>query len=221
MARGTRFTACSLRRLCAGALSLLAPLAWLACAGAASPVTAGARLWIDGPVRWLMTPEELKQFRSLRTAEEMVEFVDAFWRRRDPTPEDDDNPFRRIFQERSQAADQLYAEAGRRGSLTDRGRALILLGPPSVLRYRQVPVPVLDPARHRSGGNARQRWMTQEVWVYRLEDLPASLLAMLPAEPEDGEIALLFAAEPRRTYLLEGEKLCQLAAQAAVAAAPP
>lgn len=221
MGRGMVFTTFSPGKLWAGP-ALLAVLGWsLACHGAGSPrASAGARLWIEGPVRWLVLPEELKAFRSLESAGEVVEFIEAFWRRRDPTPGEEDNPFRQAFQEREQAADQLYGEAGRRGSLTDRGRALILLGAPSLLRYRQVPVPVLDPGGRR-GPERRKRWMTQEVWVYAPRDLPPALLELLPAGEEDGEIALIFVAEKSRAYMVEGEKICELAAQAAVRADPP
>lgn len=216
-----RFSTFSPGKLWAGA-ALLSVLGWsLACHGAGSPrASAGARLWIEGPVQWLMLPEEVKAFRNLEGPREVVAFIDSFWHRRDPTPGEAGNSFRRTFQERSEAADQLYGEAGRRGSLTDRGRALILLGAPSLLRYRQVPVPVLDPGG-RQGPERRKRWMTQEIWVYAPRDLPPALLQLLPAGEEDGEIALVFIAEKSRTYMVEGEKICELAAQAAVLAGLP
>jgi GWxTD domain-containing protein len=189
--------------------------------GGAGRVGAGPRLWFEGPVRWLMLPEEARRFKQLRTSGEAQEFIEAFWRRRDPTPEDPANPFRTAFLERSQAADRLYSEPGRRGSLTDRGRALILLGPPSILRYEQKAVPLLQPEGARGRSEARSRWMTQEVWAYLPADLPPSLVELLPPEQRGGEVALVFAAEAKRTYLLSGEKLCELAARAAVVAAAP
>jgi GWxTD domain-containing protein len=202
--------------------SALAPLVLVAlaasCSGArGARVSAGARLWLEGPVRWLLTPEETRDFRGLTTHRQVLEFIEAFWRRRDPTPEDPDNPFRLAFVERSAAADRLYAEGARRGSLTDRGRVLILFGPPSILRYRQKAVPVLAPDRPRGKTAAATRWMTQEVWAYLPEDLPASFLELLPEEESRSELAFVFAAEARRTYLLEGVRYCELAAAALVA----
>ncbi|MCI0656461.1 MAG: GWxTD domain-containing protein, partial [Acidobacteria bacterium] len=42
--------------------------------------------WIKGPVSCLLTPEEEKQFKALKTDEEITQFVKEFWARRDPTP---------------------------------------------------------------------------------------------------------------------------------------
>lgn len=209
------------RRLWVATLALPALGLALGCQGAGSArPSAGARLWLEGPVKWLMLPEEVKEFRKLRHPAAVAEHIEEFWRRRDPTPGDGENPFRTTFLERSEAADRLYGGEGSRGSLTDRGRALILLGPPTVLRYRQVPTPVLDPERPQPR-QARQRWMTQEVWAYLPEDLPPGLLELLPAAEAKGEVALVFAVEARRTYLLDGEKVCELAARAAIVAGPP
>src|SRR3954449_1580217 len=91
----------------------------------------------EGPTRWLMLPEEEKQYRRLRTSREVIDFVEAFWLRRDPDPETPSNEFAKEFYERVEAADRLYGEGGVRGSLTDRGRALVLLGPPPRMRYGQ------------------------------------------------------------------------------------
>jgi GWxTD domain-containing protein len=214
---------CRMRRLWAQSVVVAVLGLCLGCqSSGAARLGAGARLWFEGPVRWLMLPEEAKQFKQLRTSREAQEFIEVFWRRRDPTPGAPDNPFRTAFLERSQAADRLYSEAGRRGSLTDRGRALILLGPPSILRYEQKAVPLLQPEAVRGRSETRSRWMTQEVWAYLPEDLSPALVELLSPEQRGDEIALVFAAEARRTYLLEGEKLCELAARAAVlAAAPP
>ncbi|MFL6192760.1 MAG: hypothetical protein ACJ75H_01215 [Thermoanaerobaculia bacterium] len=40
----------------------------------------------EGPTRWLMLPEEARKYRRLRTTREVVDFVEEFWRRRDPDP---------------------------------------------------------------------------------------------------------------------------------------
>ncbi len=75
--------------------------------------------------------------------------------RRDPDLEKPGNECAKTFYQRVEAADRLYSEGGTRGSLTERGRALILLGPPPVLRYSQKRVPELGagpagrPPRHR------------------------------------------------------------------------
>lgn len=187
------------------------------CHGAGGPsVAGGARLWFEGPVRWLLTPEETREFRGLATNRETLQFIEEFWHRRDPTPGDPENPFRSAFLERAEAADRLYAEDGRRGGLTDRGRVLILFGSPSILRYRQRAVPALQPDRPRGRTESATRRITQEEWAYLPADLPPGLSELLSEEEREREIAFVFAVEVRHAYLLEGERYCELAAQAAL-----
>src|SRR3954469_18401176 len=101
----------------------------------------------EGPTRWLMLPEEEHQYRRLRTTREVVDFIEEFWRRRDPEPDKPGNPFAKTFYERVEAADHLYSEGGTRGSLATRGGPLVLRGPPPGLRYGQKKVPAWTPAR--------------------------------------------------------------------------
>jgi GWxTD domain-containing protein len=200
----------------AGALLLAGVLN--ACASTHEPgVTSGARIWFEGPVRWLMQPEEMRRFRSLRTNRQALEFIETFWQRRDPTPGDPENPFRDTFLERASAADRLYSEEDRRGSLTDRGRTLILLGSPAVLRYQQRAVPTLETRRAGARPVASRRWLTVEVWSYPVDELPPNLAALLPDELQGGgSLNFSFVAEERRTYLLEGNRWLELAARAAL-----
>src|SRR4028119_2384212 len=101
----------------------LALLPWLAPACGPATVRAtssGAAGLANGPTRWLMLADELKQSQRLRTTREAVDFVESFWRRRDPDPEPG-NPFAKTFYERVEAADRLDAEAGEPGRLSHRG----------------------------------------------------------------------------------------------------
>lgn len=197
-------------------LTLLVALLLTHCSSGNSRVTAGARLWFEGPVHWLMLPAEAREFRGVRTNRQALDYIEEFWRRRDPTPEDPENPFRERFFRRVEAADRLYAERGRRGSLTDRGRVLILFGPPPILRYRQKAVPALEPDPQHARSEVRTRWMTQEVWVYPRHELEPPQQRLLEEEGGAAEIAFVFVVEPRRTYLEEGEGHLALAVHAAV-----
>jgi GWxTD domain-containing protein len=184
---------------------------WLAAAcqstGGRGPVAAELAA---GPTRWLMLPEEEKAIRRLRTSRDEIGFVEEFWRRRDPD-------LARTFQERVEAADRLYSEDDERGSLTDRGRALILLGPPPVLRYSQRRVPSWDPGRAGDvSPSIGTRSLALETWVYPRADLSRRLLTLLDAKEDLQELALVFVVEPGHTHLSEGEKYLQLAARAAV-----
>jgi GWxTD domain-containing protein len=211
-------------RLAAAVLSLLSWLAVSCSSGAPPPRTAaaggiggvGGVGLTDGPTRWLMLPDEQRQARQLRSARETAEFTQAFWDRRDPDPTTPANELARAFYERVEAADRLYSEGGRRGSMTDRGRALILLGPPPVLRHSQKAVPTWDPKGIGSRPAIHTRYLALESWIYQPADLDPRIAALLQAEEPIPEVVLVFAVEPRQTYLLDGEKYLDLAVRAVV-----
>lgn len=87
--------------------------------------------WVDGPVRFLMAPEEKRDYSRLLDSVARSEFVTAFWKSRDPKPETNENEFRDEFEKRVAFADARFTQGETRGSLTDRGMVFILLGPPT------------------------------------------------------------------------------------------
>lgn len=93
--------------------------------------------FVKGPALWLMTADEQRAFRAARTEEEAQALVDLFWARRDPTPGTFVNEFRGEFRERVAFADRRFREQGRAGSMTERGRVLIVLGFPRELAEEQ------------------------------------------------------------------------------------
>lgn len=196
---------------------------WLT-AGALFAVT-GKELatWAAGPVQWLLLPEERKQIKQVEKASETVAFIEVFWQRRDDDPNDGDNAFRTEFLHRVEAADVLYSDEGLRGSLTDRGRALILLGPPSHVTVSKEPVMAWDPASDTSD-RVTMRDADVEIWGYKLEDLPAGMLQIWMAKKKKAAedtltLTLMFRNVGHRTSLVEGEPLLDAAARAAVIAA--
>jgi GWxTD domain-containing protein len=162
-----------------------------------------------------MLPEEEKRARRLRTNREAITYIEEFWRRRDPDPQKAGNPFVQTFNERVEAADRIYGEGVERGSMTDRGRALILLGPPPRLSYSQKPVPAWDPGRSGGHPQIETRKLALETWVYAEADLPPRLVELLKADGRPAEIVLVFAVE-NHTNLIEGAKLLDIAARATV-----
>jgi GWxTD domain-containing protein len=189
------------------------------CSGEPPPALAPATELTAGPLRWLLLPDEVRQVRELRTGRDTAEFLEAFWSRRNPDPGGALNECARRFRERVLAADRLYGEDGRRGSLTDRGRALVLLGPPPLLRYGQRRIPSWEPRASGAQPSNHSRLVAVETWIYPLADLGPRLAALLAAEPAtpDASATLVFLAEsPRHTRLLEGEHVLELAARALV-----
>lgn len=88
------------------------------------------RDWANGPVNWIMTPEESAQWKRIRSDADAQAFIDLFWARRDPTPGTPANEFRQAFDARVAYADAHFGEGRKKGSLTDRGRVLVVLGEP-------------------------------------------------------------------------------------------
>jgi len=87
--------------------------------------------WTQGPVRVLLTPEEMRDFERYADPVARATFVTTFWKSRDPRPETPENEFREEFEKRVAFADAHFTQDETRGSLTDRGLVFILLGPPT------------------------------------------------------------------------------------------
>src|SRR5450755_1548171 len=86
------------------------------------------RKWLDEDVRWIITDEEQKAFMLLSNDEERDQFIEAFWQRRDPTPDTEENEFKEEHYRRIAYANEHYA-AGIPGWKADRGRMYIVFGP--------------------------------------------------------------------------------------------
>ncbi|HVR44167.1 MAG TPA: GWxTD domain-containing protein [Thermoanaerobaculia bacterium] len=89
--------------------------------------------------RYLATPAELDAWKAPIGEEARERFLDEFWTRRDPTPKTEENEFRSSFDARVAFADRAFAgPQGERGSLTERGRALVLLGKPREVMFEKI-----------------------------------------------------------------------------------
>lgn len=191
------------------ALALVAASLAGACASSRAPtLPTEAAAWAEGPVRWLLLPEERRELGRLRSTSELATFREQFWRRRDPTPEDPENPAQAIFLERVEIADRLYDEGDLDGSRSDRGRAFLLLGPPSRLRLTRRDDPLAG-----SGGGKPDRVARVESWGWVAEDLDPALRARLPAPGEGDEWRVTFLRERDRARLIAGQALLEAAAR--------
>ena len=85
--------------------------------------------WLDQDVPWIITDEERAAFKQLSNDEERDNFIEAFWQRRDPTPDTVENEFKEEHYRRIEYANEHFA-AGIPGWKTDRGRMYIMYGPP-------------------------------------------------------------------------------------------
>jgi GWxTD domain-containing protein len=144
--------------------------------------------WASGPVRYLLTPEEKRQWDVLSGAGEHSEFVTKFWASRDRRPETPVNEFREEFERRVLFADGAFRQGELRGSLTDRGMVFVLVGAPHNVNRRPI-------TATEDGSDVRNNSLTgsqdtigklkdtsdmdtsrnlMETWHYRRESLPSA-----------------------------------------------
>lgn len=91
--------------------------------------------WGEGPELLLLgTAEEKQEWKKLTDDVARRNFIEDFWTRRDRTADTAENEFRADFLRRVAFADHVFVTERTRGSLTDRGRVFVLLGPPRVVR---------------------------------------------------------------------------------------
>ncbi len=85
--------------------------------------------WLDEDVVYIITDEERAAFKQLTNDEERDNFIEAFWQRRDPTPDTEENEYKEEHYQRIAYANEHFA-AGVPGWKTDRGRIYIMYGKP-------------------------------------------------------------------------------------------
>jgi GWxTD domain-containing protein len=84
--------------------------------------------WLDEDVIYIISDEERKAFKQLSNDEERDQFIEAFWQRRNPNPDSEDNEYKEDHYRRIEYANEHFA-AGVPGWKTDRGRIYIMYGP--------------------------------------------------------------------------------------------
>jgi GWxTD domain-containing protein len=84
--------------------------------------------WLEEEVPYIITDEERSAFLQLQTNEEREQFIEAFWQRRDPTPDTVENEFKEEHYRRIAYANERFS-SGIPGWRTDRGRIYIIWGP--------------------------------------------------------------------------------------------
>jgi GWxTD domain-containing protein len=83
--------------------------------------------WLNEDVVWIITDQERSAFKQLSNDEERDNFIEAFWQRRDPTPDTEENEYKEEHYRRIAYTNEHFA-AGIPGWKTDRGRMYIMYG---------------------------------------------------------------------------------------------
>jgi GWxTD domain-containing protein len=119
--------------------------------------------WLEKDVAYIITDEEKKAFKKLQTDEEREQFIEGFWRRRDPDPDTDENEFREEYYERIAYANEHFA-SGIPGWKTDRGRIYIMYGKADEVESHPSGG-IYDRPSYNGGGTTST--YPFEVWFYR------------------------------------------------------
>lgn len=119
--------------------------------------------WLDQDVRWIITDQERKAFLGLSNDEERDNFIEQFWRRRNPDPESPDNSFREEHYRRIAYADEHFP-AGKPGWMTDRGHIYIAYGPADSIESHPSGG-TYDRPQEEGGGETST--FPFEIWHYR------------------------------------------------------
>ena len=119
--------------------------------------------WLQNDVPYLITDDEKKAFKALATDEERENFIEMFWRRRDPNPDTEDNEFREEYYERIAYANQHFT-SGMPGWKSDRGRVYIAHGKPDSIESHPSGGTYDRPSYEGGGSTTAYPF---EIWYYR------------------------------------------------------
>jgi GWxTD domain-containing protein len=124
--------------------------------------------WLTEEVIYIITKEERDAFQRLTTNEEREQYIEEFWRRRNPDPDSPDNAAREEHYRRIAYANDRFS-SGIPGWKTDRGHIYILWGPPDEIESHPSGGTYDRPAQQGGGTITTYPW---ELWRYRhLEDI--------------------------------------------------
>jgi GWxTD domain-containing protein len=94
------------------------------------PLSEAARQWVEEVVPYIITSREKDVFLGLPTEADRGQFIETFWKKRDPNPQTPENEYKLEYYRRIALANKFFGVGGIPGWRTDRGRFTILLGPP-------------------------------------------------------------------------------------------
>jgi GWxTD domain-containing protein len=90
------------------------------------------RKWLEEEVLYIITALEKEVFLQLESDRERDQFIEAFWKQRDPTPGSPENEFKTEHYRRINHANHFYGRTTpKAGWRTDRGEIYIILGEPN------------------------------------------------------------------------------------------
>ena len=119
--------------------------------------------WLDEDVTYIITDEERKAFKALKTDEERDQFIEQFWLRRDPDPDTPENEYKEEYYQRIQYANEKFS-SGIPGWRTDRGRIYVKFGKPDEIESHPSGGQYQRPSYEGGGSTSTFPF---ETWWYR------------------------------------------------------
>jgi len=119
--------------------------------------------WLSTDVAYIITKDERRAFQALTTDEERENFIENFWRRRDPNPDTEDNEYREEYYERIAYSNEHFG-SGIAGWKTDRGRIYIAWGKPDSIESHPAGGAYDRPSYEGGGSTTTYPF---EIWWYR------------------------------------------------------
>jgi GWxTD domain-containing protein len=124
--------------------------------------------WAKGPAQFLMTSEEQATWKKVKSDADAKAFVDLFWAKRDPSPATPNvNEFQIEFDRRVKAADDTFTTPRKKGSVSERGKYLIVLGPPTRIAQAK---PGMEASPSTAAGTESSgmpaQFQPRQVWTY-------------------------------------------------------
>jgi GWxTD domain-containing protein len=118
---------------------------------------------VTADAAYIISNEELRVFRTLRSDAERELFIELFWQRRDPTPNTEQNEAKDEHYRRIRWANEHYGNGSVPGWRTEQGKTYIQLGPPDEIR--------------KKSANGNEQWRYKEIPGLR-EDIAIEFSAM-------------------------------------------
>lgn len=127
------------------------------------PVKKVYKEWVSKDVAYIITDAEKKAFNKLVTDEERENFIENFWRRRDPDPDTEVNEYMEEYYERIAYTNEKFT-SGIPGWKTDRGRIYITFGKPDSIESHPSGGSYDRPSYEGGGSTTTYPF---EIWFYR------------------------------------------------------
>ncbi len=156
--------------------------------------------WLKEDVFYVITGEEKVVFEKLSTDIEKENFIEQFWRRRDPELSTSGNKFKEEHYRRIAFTNEKFHYAGIPGWSTDRGRVYIIFGEPqSRERYSGGSLYF----RPLTEGGGRTRTYPYERWYYdRLPGIGQAVELEFVDKTQTGDFRLALRPEEKDALLM-------------------